>query len=476
MAEFATMNSQGFPYGINWSKNPEAIADTELVQAENCEYDYGDGGLRTVPGIKIKLDLGASVDTLFYDNRHSVFLFSSNVNLYVTTDFTSYTKLGQLNGTGKPVYCMFGDLCIIASGGLLNSVSGGSTLQSIIGSPTRCDYVTVRGGRVLAYATNSDQLNYSAIGDCTSWTNVSSDTSSAQFVNVGYKDPGNIVAMDFLNNLIMVYKEGGRAYKIVGEPQDSSYSVQPVSQTAYIGSERGTVSVDNKSFYVGSAGMMSFSPTNAYGDVAPFEEGLNINAWVVKNLGSNCEMWHVPPKKQIWLKTQNDNRIYMYHYIPRYSDGRGAFTVRTMSYPVHDVCCVGDNVYVAYGNKIGVLDASTDLDDTTQIQTAITGANRISSQHSILVMNRLFVSNNLISGQGTIKCGKKIKSIVLSANSPSIYGDNGDIYGDNGDIYEDAYTKSYKVGGGSNKTVQPQIIITKGAISLREFKYQYIEV
>ena len=90
MAEFATMNSQGFPYGINWSKNPEAIADTELVQAENCEYDYGDGGLRTVPGIKIKLDLGASVDTLFYDNRHSVFLFSSNVNLYVTTDFTSY--------------------------------------------------------------------------------------------------------------------------------------------------------------------------------------------------------------------------------------------------------------------------------------------------------------------------------------------------------------------------------------------------
>ena len=476
MAEFATMNSQGFPYGINWSKNPEAIADTELVQAENCEYDYGDGGLRTVPGIKIKMDLGASVDTLFYDNRHSIFLFSSGVNLYVTADFTSYTKLGQLNGTGKPVYTMFGDLCIIASGGLLNSVSGGSTLQSIIGSPARCDYVTVRGGRVLAYATNSDRLNYSAIGDCTSWTNVSSDTSSAQFVNVGYKDPGNIVAMDFLNNLIMVYKEGGRAYKIVGEPQDSSYSVQPVSQTAYIGSERGTVSVDNKSFYVGSAGMMSFSPTNAYGDVAPFEEGLNINAWVVKNLDSNCEMWHVPPKKQIWLKTQNDNRIYMYHYIPRYSDGRGAFTVRTMSYPVHDVCSVGDSVYVAYGNKIGLLDSATDLDDTTQIQTAITGANRISSQHSILVMNRLFVSNNLISGQGTIKCGKKIKSIVLSANSPSIYGDNGDIYGDNGDIYEDAYTKSYKVGGGSNKTVQPQIIITKGAISLREFKYQYIEV
>ena len=476
MAEFATMNSQGFPYGINWSKNPEAIADTELVQAENCEYDYSDGGLRTVPGIKIKLDMGTSIDTLFYDKRHNLFYFSCGTDLYTTSEFTSYTKTGTLNGAKKPVYTMFGDSCIIASGGHLNSIEAGSTLQTISGSPERSDYVTVRGGRVLAYATNSDQLNYSAIGDCTAWTNDAQDSSSAQFVNVGYKDPGNIVAAGFLNNLIIVYKEGGKAYKIVGEPQDSDYSVQPVSQTAYIGSEHGTVSVDNKSYYVGSAGMMSFSPTNAYGDVAPFEEGLNINAWIINNLDANCEMWHIPPKKQIWLKTQNDNRIYMYHYIPRYSDGRGAFTVRTMAYTMHDVCCVGNKVYIAYGNKIGTLDATTDLDDTMQIQTAITGANRLASQHSILVMNRLFISYNLLPGIGSIKCGKKTKSLTFSSDSPYAYDATGYAYDATEYAYSDAYTRSYKVGGGSNKSVQVQIIVQSGAISLRQMQYQYLEV
>ena len=57
MAEFSVMNSQGFPYGINLSRPPESIADTELVQAENCEYDEEDGSLKTVCGVTIKIDI-----------------------------------------------------------------------------------------------------------------------------------------------------------------------------------------------------------------------------------------------------------------------------------------------------------------------------------------------------------------------------------------------------------------------------------
>ena len=476
MAEFLVMDSQGWPYGLNLSKNEEAIADTELVQAENCEYSEDDGALRTVPGVTIKLTASGDVTSLFYNRLYKMFYYTVGTSIYGTEDFITSTLLGSLAGTSKPVYCMYSDICLIASGAKLQAISAGETLQTVSASPDRCDYVTVRTGRVLAYATNSDELLYSAIGDYTSWANVAADSSSAQMVKVGYKDPGNIIAVDFLSKAIMVYKDGGRAYKIVGEPQDSDYSVQPVSQTAYCSSIRSTVSVDSKSYYLGKSGFMSFQPTNAYGDVEPFEEGLNINAWVVKDIDSNCEMWHVPPKKQIWLKTQNDNRIYMYHYIPRYSDGRGAFTVRTMSHPVHDVYCVGDNMYVAYGNKIGVLDASTDLDDTTQIQTAITGANRLASQHSILVMNRLFVSYNILPGTGSIKCGKKTKTLTFTSYSPYAYNATGYAYDATEYVYADAYTRSYKVGGGSNKSVQVQILVQSGAISLRQMQYQYLEV
>ena len=476
MAQFATMSSGGFPYGLNWSKNPEAIADGELVQAEQCEYDHADGSLRTVPGITIKMDFGASVDTLFWDNRHKVFYFSSGTALYKTTDFTSFTALGSLAGASKPVYCMYGDVCLVASGGKLQSISGGSTLSTLAGSPAVNHYVTSRIGRVISYALNSDQLNYSAIGDYTAWTNIAADSSSAQFVNVGYKDPGNIISIDFLSKVIMVYKEGGRAYKIVGEPQDSSYSLEPVSQTASCLSLNGTVSVDDKSYYIGQAGFMSFQPVNTYGNVAPFEEGLNINAWIAKNIDSNCQVWHVQPKKQIWIKTQNDKRIYIYHYIPRYSDGRGAFTARQFTNQINDVCSVGGTVYAACGNKICVLDSSADTDDGVQIQTAITGNNKLTQKHSILVMNRNFVSYNIIDGYGTIQCGKKPKNVSFTASSPDIYGNMTDVYGDVNSIYADSYTRSYKVGGGSNKSVQLSILVQKGAISVRQFDYQYLEV
>jgi hypothetical protein len=475
MADFLKMSSGGFPYGLNWARNPESILDGELVQAENAEYDHADGALRTVAGVTIKLNAGVSVDTLFYDHTHSIFYFSSGTSLY-RTDLTTSTLLGSLTGTSKPVYVMYGGVCLIASGCLLQAVTGGSTLQTVSGSPPVSHYVTSRQGRVLAFSTASDVLNYSAFGDYTNWTNVSSDKLSAQFINIGYKDPGNIIAIDFLSKVVMVYKQYGRAYKIIGEPQDSTYEADPVSQTASCLSTFATVNVDNYSFYLGQAGFMAFTPVQDYGDVAPKEAGLNINAWIAKNIDSNCQLWHVQSKKQIWVKTQNDKRVYLYHYIPRYDDGRGAFTVRSFTYDLNDVCEVGSNVYVAYGNKIGILDINTDLDDTKQIMTVIKGPNRLAQKHAILVMSKLFVSRNILAGYGTLQIGKKQKNLTFTASSQKIYGNKTKIYGNTAKLATSSYTRMYKVGGGSNKSVQVTIIVQKGAIAVRELNYDYLEV
>lgn len=475
MAEFLRMSSGGFPLGLDWSKNPESIPDGALVQAENAEYDYADGALRTVPGVTIKLTHSANIDTLFYDRRNKVFYFSSGTNLY-KTDLQTITLLGTLNGTNKPVYCLFGDVCIIASGGILQRISGGNTLQTLAGGPPVSHYVTTRMGRVLAYSLGSDILNYSSIGDETSWTNNPNDPSSGQFVDIGYKDPGNIIAVDFLSKVIMVYKEGGRAYKVVGEPTDSNYSVEPVSQTASCLSMFGTVSVDDRSYYVGQAGFMSFVPTNDYGNVAPDETGLNINSWIAKNIDSNCQLWHVQPKKQIWVKTQNDHRVYLYHYIPRYPDGRGTFTVRSFKNVLNDVCCVDGNVYIAYGNKIGVLDSSTDLDDDIQIQTVIMGNNKLPQSHRLLIMQKNFVAQNIISGYGVLTIGKKQKNLTFSSSSPKVYGNTTKVYGNKMKVKSDNYTRYFKVGGGSNRSVQINLLVQKGAVSVRQLDYQYLEV
>ena len=58
--------------------------------------------------------------------------------------------------------------------------------------------------------------------------------------------------------------------------------------------------------------------------------------------------------------------LFIYHYLPRYNDGRGVFTSRKFTYSINSVVSVDKDVYVAYGNKIGILDESIDTDDGVQ--------------------------------------------------------------------------------------------------------------
>lgn len=477
MAQFSVMDSLGYPMGINLSKPPESLDDVELVQAENAEYSTSDGSLRTMAGIVAVYSSQQGITSLFHDNVLHKFFFSSNGYLYFCKDDFSDTpaSIGALAGSKKPVYAMFGEAVLIASGGKLQAYEEG-TISTVADSPEKCDFVTVRAGRVLVYATDSDELCYSRIGDYTDWTADSTDVSSAQFVNIGYKEQGNIVALDFLSSCIMVYKDGGKAYKIVGEPQDSNFSALPVSQTAYCQNPYAVTNIDTKSYFLGSAGFMSFLPTNTYGDVEPFEEGLNVNPQLIANMSSAAQMWHIPCRKQIWIKARDDSRVFVYHYLPRYNDGRGAFTIRNTAYVLHDVCTVGDKVYVAYGSKIGLLDDSIDKDDGKQIRTVIKGGNRLAGKHFILVMNRLLVLHNIVPGYGSIKVGKRAKQLTFGKDSPYAHDAVGEAYSATEQVFTEDYARSYRVGGGANKAVQVEFIVEEGAVSLRKFHYEYLEV
>jgi hypothetical protein len=504
VADFQQYSSGGFPYGINWSKPPESIADGELAQALNCEYGVDDGALRTVAGVRVFYCNARHV--ISSDDSHTVFagLITSmhhdakSKNIYMTSNasnesqvlftchetdwdiknpkFFTMNMCYRLSGSKFPVYAAFGDVTLVATGGVLQYVTAAGEVHNVDSGPV-CDYVTVRSGRVVAYAYGDDELKYSAVGDYTSWKTDSNNKSSAQYVKIGYKDSGSIVAIDFLSKALIVYKDNGHAYRIVSEPQDSDFSIQPISQTAYCISPYAVCNIDSKAYYLGNAGFMSFQPTAAYGDIEPFQEGLNINSQISSSVDESCRMWRLPSRKQIWIKPSKSSRIYIYHYIPRYPDGRGAFTVRDFSYEVNDLMELDGKIYIAYYNKIGILDETLDTDDDNQIETVIMGGNKLTSKHTILVMNRNFVCNNILPGQGIIQCGKKPKPITFQAGSTDIYGDADDIAGSTSPIdVGNAYTRSYKVSGGSCKSVQPLLHVETGAVSLKTFDYKYLEV
>lgn len=473
--------TQVFYHGVNRAKNAEHIDFTEAWQLHNCEFDENDNSPRTVDGVRIVYDAGIPVERLFYDHVNDVRFFSSSTNIY-SSDLLSKTLLGALTGTDKPVFDMFGTACLVSSGGQLQRITGGNTLQTLSNSPL-CHFVEVRKGRVVVFNKSSDVRNYSAIGDENGWTNNPSDASTAQYADVGYKDPGNIIATANIANMSLVFKQYGRVYQILNEPTESDFSVLPFSETASCISINSALSVDNKAFYHGHSGFMNFVPTTAYGNITPQEAGYNLNSVLIPNTDSSAQIWHVQPKKQIWIRSQNDTMVYIYHYSPRYpydeaTGSRGAWTTRSFKYPLNDVSVVGTQIYIAYGNKIGVLDSSIDTDDGDQIQTSIIGKNQLPIKRHLMVRSKSLVTQNRISGYGTLTLGKKPpKQISFGSGDTEIYFDERYIDDADEDIFSEDITPYYKPGGGGgNDNLQYSLLIQKGAVSIRRMDYTYSEV
>lgn len=157
------------------------------------------------------------------------------------------------------------------------------------------------------------------------------DASSAQYVEVGYKDPGCIVSIDFLSKAIIVYKEYGRAYQVVGNPHEKTLAVYPLSETALCCGS--SISIDDRSYYLGDAGLMSFVPTNTYANIQPSEIGLNINAQLTTITSEQARMWHVPGRKQLWIKP-GKIRIYLSIIICRGMRMAVAFSRQGLSFMI----------------------------------------------------------------------------------------------------------------------------------------------
>lgn len=474
MGERFFASTNGFRLGLDWSKPAESIDLQSLTQAINCEYSSTDGALQTVPGVNVVYTNDKEINSLYYDNYRKQFYFSCGRDLYKTADWVTVTPLGTLTGNSTPKYHAFDHDILIASGGKLQAVSGAGVLSTVESSPT-CEFVSSHSSSVIVASIYGHRITWSAVGDYRSWTPDSNNSASAQYVEVGYKDPGCIVAIDFLSKAIIVYKEYGRAYQVVGNPHEKTLAVYSLSETALCCGS--SINIDDRSYYLGDAGLMSFIPTNTYANIQPYETGLNINAQLTTITSEQARMWHIPSRKQLWIKPGKNQDIFIYHYLPRYEDGRGVFTSRSFVHNLHDVLTVGKNIYIAYGNKIGVLDAGIDTDDGVQIMTSIVSGNRLAQRLFLLLFSYNFVSSNRIDGYGSITISdKRAKPVIFKAAATKLYYANEKLINAAGKLNSNEYTKVNKIGGGANRHLQIKIFVAKGAIALRQFDYTYEEV
>ncbi len=456
--------------GLCLIANPESIPDGTVAQMDNWEYGVLLNQPQVCPGVEVKYDMITDAETLFYDAVHDIWYCSTGTSLY-WTNLVTKTLLGTLTGAYKPIYALYDDIVLVASGGQIQKIASGTTLSTVTGSPNS-HFIEHNSGRVASIDITSHQKVYSAIGDYTSWVNNPSDISSAQFVDVGYKDAGKIACTIKLATDSIVIKTNGSVYRIVNENNFDNIGCYPASQRTGAFNQYSGLALMNKAFFIGYEGFNSFSTVTDYGGVKVDDPspGDNINGWYVNNVDINTRLWHVSARKQIWCKTNNQNEVLIYHY------GINAWSKRQFKYPIYDVVVKGFDVYIAYGTKIAKIDDNLDTDDGTHF-LAIIASKRYLPKHKKYLMKYInLVTYNFLAGNYILSVGNKVLPVTFGSTDDDADTDMDDADTDSDPADSNSYTTKKKRTRKRATAIQVIITVETGRLALRDMSIDVAEI
>lgn len=306
-----------FHGGLNTITVPEMIADNQLAECVNMDFNKSTGALQTSSGsITIfKTPANVKLTDCFYDKINNIFIVvDSNRNIYKTHlidmvgDGTDFVRIGSLNGDKKPMAVMWEHGLLIASGGKLQYWTG-LELKTIASSPAVCNGVFVKNGRVWIWYKYT--LVSSGVGDEENWTDTSSDDSTSKWIDVGYKEgeegAADIVGVTALSSDIIIIKADGKIYRLTGNYPN--WNLLEVARNINILNRNCYTAIQDGVFILSRDSLFYLQTTQNYGDIQPQNIAVNIN-----NLFSDLDieetkMVFIPILNQIWITSRGGNVI-----------------------------------------------------------------------------------------------------------------------------------------------------------------------
>lgn len=309
-----------FSGGMNTAQPPEQIADNEAELIMNYEYDYN--RLRTRGGTSAPLvNVDESIKSFYYDAATEAYLLfgagtdKAKGNIYLAYIGEPATLVGQLTGNERPVCCKFDGCIYIASGDKLQYFDYEQLFT--VESSKLCDNVFERLGRLVTTHRGDDNLYYSATGDAKSkdaWTDVSNDDSSSKWLEVGYKDDGDIITCKPMANDLLVFKTNGRIYSVSGEYP--AWNVSQVGEKSYAEDIQKSIEIVGDSVaFITRNGIRSVDTVQTYGNFTMNEIGYKFNKSLTANI-SNPMCWNAVSKRQLIIRPSSSNKklLFIYQY------------------------------------------------------------------------------------------------------------------------------------------------------------------
>ncbi|MBQ6298647.1 MAG: hypothetical protein IJK81_13365 [Selenomonadaceae bacterium] len=395
-----------FSGGLNTSTSVDGIAENQLARATNVEVDHATGKLKTVAGtidvLKFENLLGAAYD----DINRKLLLFDADKKVYAF-DFKANTtsdELGTLSGELYPICTSWEDGLLIASGGKLQYFNGAELVT--LNSPTATS-VCIQAGRVLVTDTNN--LYLSSIGDETNWIEDANIDSSAKFLEIGYKDGGELVCMVSLPSGVLLVKNNRRAYRFnIGFP---SWSLVEVSRNVEMSGRLSICAVADSIFTLGRDEVQNIQASNVYGNAKPQNIAILIES-EIKKVTENSLVRYVPKLNQIWIL--NGEAVLMYDLVTQ------SWYKRQFNSQILDVISVDDEVFVIKPDRVSKLDEKVFHDSEEELTWDFKCKRRI-SHYDYLLKNTVvsFTPIDMELTSGVISAGKVKVKLSLNENGSS---------------------------------------------------------
>lgn len=368
--------------GINTSDAPERIPDTDMQVCENFIYD--NLRLRSRGGLSAaSFSMEENIVSLYYDvDTNAALIFLENKNVYVWHGGNLPVLIGSLTGDKKPCCAKYMNKIWIASGGKLQYYDY-TTLYTVYSSPN-CDIAFQRLSRLLISLAGSDRVYFSAIGDPTSWDNITDNAqgaveSSAQWIDIGYGDSGDIQSIVPLANDLIFLKSNGNIYQMQSDRTPASWVVPPaiVTNSDSMGIMTAT-NIGADVVFLSRRGLKSLSTVMDYGNVKAQDIGDKFRSLITKDMWEP-QMINLKRHGFLMLRTTSDRTLWTcYNYL------MGVATTIKFAVPVTDIMETVDEVYVASKTKIYLWDKDNMDDNGVPIQYVMKPHDILSSDEMLV--------------------------------------------------------------------------------------------
>ena len=306
-----TISYNNFSGGLNTTTAQEMINENELSRCLNMDIDTQSGLLKVVDGNKniFTPPDGTKIKSTMYDSINNIWLVVDKNNAVYTIDLNVTNPalsatLGMLTGDLFPCHVAWENGLLIASGGKLQYYNG-TALVTLANSRAACSVVYVKKGRVLTNDLTVEfqsNIYFSAVGDETTWADMSGDDSSGKWLEVGYKDGGKVIAFVPMAQDMVVIKNNKCAYRLTGDYPN--WSVVEVSRNVDCISPLAFYPEGTSIYVVGNNRMQLLDTNNFYGDIKAFDVSTKVSDKLKTIDTENPRMIYVPPLNQVWIPLQ----------------------------------------------------------------------------------------------------------------------------------------------------------------------------